>query len=60
MRRGVGTVVAGVLVSCAAIAGPTVEALQPEIVLRMEADGFVRILCRVAPVGPAGYRERPT
>lgn len=60
MRRAVGAVMVGFVVGCTAIAGSAVEALQPEIVLRMEGDGLVRILCWVAPVGPAGYRERRT
>ncbi|MEW6217868.1 MAG: hypothetical protein AB1543_09345, partial [Candidatus Bipolaricaulota bacterium] len=59
MRYGAWVVIVCALVGWAAAAGPLVEALRPDIRLSMEADGIVRIRCGVAPVGPAGYVERP-
>lgn len=59
MRHGAWVVIVCALVGWAAAAGPLVEALRPEIGLSMEADGVVRIRSWVAPVGPAGYRDRP-
>ncbi len=58
MKRGAWGMVAGMVAGWAALAGPAVEALRPEIALSMEADGFVRVRCGVTPVGPAGYVER--
>ncbi len=52
--------VVGVLVAYLGIARPEVEALQLEVHLAMDAEGFVRIRCTATPVGPAGYSERLT